>query len=255
MVRYNEFVLPESLENVSKDELLNAFLKNGLFLWRTSVLYEKKMDVILRREINQEDDNTKTWYRFWLRTEACIADSYKMYYLKSMIDKVFEIFSTLTNRAIMGYILSFNDALCAKNNFSVFQTIEENVRYFRDESTPKSLVFLFLYRDELYESIKTHVPKTLLARGILEKIFGTYYVKCIKNIDYAEIIREFIYREVSGDAFRLEDVANVVAFFLKTSASKQVKEISNAIYSDMEKVYKTKVLKQKEVTGDGKKER
>ena len=238
MIRYKSFYFPAKYKKLSKEELFIEFLNKNIFLWKTPALYSKKIFEILKDEVLETDENNITWWKLWFRTTIIIAESYHLYYVQYTAEKILEAIEKYNDEELARIILDFNEAMILRSQFSMFITIEESLRLYRDHTVPEGILRLYKNRNKITKIINDNIPITAIDKSILKVIIGEETLSKIKDLDYSSIIREFLFREaVEEGVLKEEHFKVVIKSFLNNKFNKQNPNIIDKMWDEVNAIY------------------
>lgn len=238
MIRYKSFYFPAKYKKLSKEELFIEFLNKNIFLWKTPALYSKKIFEILKDEVLETDENNITWWKLWFRTTIIIAESYHLYYVQYTAEKILEAIEKYNDEELARIILDFNEAMILRSQFSMFITIEESLRLYRDHTVPEGILRLYKNRNKITKIINDNIPITAIDKSILKVIIGEETLSKIKDLDYSSIIREFLFREaVEEGVLKEEHFKVVIKSFLNNKFNKQNPNIIDKMWDEVNTIY------------------
>lgn len=237
MSHYESFKFPEEYTNFTKSKLLEAFIRDNVFTWKSGAIYNKKFIEMFKGVITESDSNELTWWKFWLKALLILSQEAKLFYLQKNIEKLFENIKAVPLNQLPIRILDFNTAMLVRCRLTLFPSVGKSLVLYRDDSISPEILSIFKNEDKIEEILKNKIPESYIKKSSIKNVVGEYVYNNIPNIQWQKLMLEFIYREtLPSGTLSTQNFKNVLEFFVFSKYLTTESAIFNDVYQEIKRI-------------------
>lgn len=238
MENYKQLILPQSMMNSTKNEIFTTFLNFNIFVWSSQALYSKNVFNSLKSVIDINDDNRTTWWKLWFKTISMVAENSRLSYMEYTCDKIMENTQQYTDEELATCILDLDALLINVCNITIFSSVEAVMKIYKDESIKEGTLKLFDKRNNIHDVIAKIIPVEAINKTVIKSMLGKDIVQNFDGIDYANIIKEFLYREsIQTGKLTKQNVSSVLNTLLSKKYMKDHPELTEDVWEGIKAIF------------------